>query len=359
MKNHFDELKIHNILIKGGKPIGTISNGYIKIADTGGKGDWVKMQHEHKNLSDEKREQLAEAIKKAAFVYGSHNINTQDKLKSHQVLSELKKIVPDFDYREFKMGRFKQSFNNPAQEQADVYYAGNLITTIYQKNMKYEMSEKGQKENKEKSVNHSQNNFIGDKLSKNKDGILIFNGKEPIGVGNDNAIFEADNRNQNVIKFPVDTKDKSKEAQLRKKYSSNEINGINMMKRHPEIFASTSLNEEDGQQFVLQEYLFTSEFKRDYHKLMMRLKNIPSDHLTDLYERPDLDSLIDQWEDGGQAFFDSSDLSFVEKLYNTLQKLKKIEPEVEKINGSLDLTPYQFGYDRDGNIKMMDFLLNE
>ena len=35
-----------NIIMKGGFPIGTIRNGYIKIKDTGGAGDWIKVTPE-------------------------------------------------------------------------------------------------------------------------------------------------------------------------------------------------------------------------------------------------------------------------------------------------------------------------
>ena len=63
--NFFQKLLKHNLLVKGGYPIGTIrlmdGHNYKKVADTGGKGDWIKITPGMGQEHTEKQRELFES----------------------------------------------------------------------------------------------------------------------------------------------------------------------------------------------------------------------------------------------------------------------------------------------------------
>jgi len=325
-------------LVKGGYPLGTIRDGWKKVADTGGKGDWIKLEHHHANLSNEKLDFIEKKIKEAYNQYGYDSIRTQDKIKNNPILDSIKKELPDFDYRELKIEKWELEPGFTRKIRSQIYYAKNYIGSIVKDNPNYTPEKEKNKVIPNPEVGH--------------DGKIYFKGNIFDGSGADSAVF---NLNENfVIKFPTFRRDSSKGANysLRGKYSKDEKETFKLMEKHPEIFPKTKLVEEKDRDYVLQEKVDVENFKEDYGDLWDELlrRNIVAEHILDLYESPKLYTITKTWRDHGAKLSSKLEM-FVFKLHDVLQQFKKVNPN----KYPHDLRYDQFGYDNKGDIKLVDF----
>lgn len=179
--------------------------------------------------------------------------------------------------------------------------------------------------------------FLKEQLSRYYNDYLH---KQSIGKGRHSVAY--DYNNNKVIKFPINGY-----------YHEDFLETIKFMKEYPQYFAKIFKATDD---YVIQEKLDVKKANKMFDELFQIFKNV---------ENEDEDSFGKFW---GIIEYDEeySYKNFIEKIQKEHNELYKFLREVQDLVGtlgtisyergidSLDFTDNQFGFDKNGEVKLVD-----
>ncbi len=142
-------------------------------------------------------------------------------------------------------------------------------------------------------------------------------------------------------------------------YSNSEINIFQFMQKHPDIFA---IIKKINNKYIVQEKINIDKFRLDLNDLVDDYnKFIYEKNLSDLFFNLKTIithgiNLVEQEIDIVYSLISENNKILLKKLVLLCENLHDaIQNDSYRINTHLDFKPSNMGYDKDGNVKIVDF----